>query len=351
MKSINEIQKYKEQRIISIIRIFAMILILICHIVQKYPNKAINASAQIFNVGVFIFLFISGFLYGGKDINNIKQWYLKRAIRILIPMYVFIIVLSLLDIIFFNTKIPLKYFFVYLLNMQGVLGLVDGAQHLWFLTALMFCYLITPLLNKYKEKFRNKNTLIRFLFITLFVNIIVTIFLSMKLGLYLGYMYTYLFAYCFGFIWRRNISTQKLFLLSIITFIALGVRVVSRNYFDSNVIYDGIIVIYEQIIFAVWIFILSYKLIDKFIHETTKFKDIILNLDSMSFYIYITHYIFVMGPISLMSITDYFILNTVIALAATYVSAQVLSKLCNCFYKNKLLRRSIHEDKYYSSSI
>lgn len=351
MESINEIQKYKERRIISIIRIFAMILILICHIVQKYPNAAINASAQIFNVGVFIFLFISGFLYGGKDIKNIKQWYLKRAIRILIPMYIFIIVLSLIDIIFLNIKIPLKYFFVYLFNLQGVLGSIDGAYHLWFLTALMFCYLITPLLNKYKDIFRNKNTLIRFLLITLFINVVVTIFFSRKLGLYLGYMYTYLYAYCFGFRWRRKISKQKLILLSIITFIALGVRVIYRNYFDSTIIYDGVIVIYEQFIFAVWIFILSYKLINKIIYKSTRFKKAILNLDSMSFYIYITHYIFVMRPISLMSITDNFLINILIALGATYVSAQILNKMCNYFYKNKLLRRSVHENRYYSSSI
>lgn len=347
---IEEIQP-KESYSISVIRVLAMILILICHIVQRYPNTFINETAQIFNVGVFIFLFISGFLYGGKNISNIKQWYLKRAIRILVPLYVFSIFLWLIDIIFFNISIPFKYFIVYLLNLQGVLGSIEGGYHLWFLTALMFCYLITPLLNKYKEKFRNKNKLRVFLTTVLFLNIIVTIFISRKIGIYLGYIYTYIYAYYFSFTWKRNITKKVLVLLSLITFAVLGIRLVYRTYFYSTIIYDGVIVIYEQFIFGIWIFILSYALINKVNYKNSIFKNTILKLDSISFYIYITHYIFVMRPLSLMNITNNFFINIVISLLATYASAKGLEKICNCIYKNKFLRRRVNENKYYSSNI
>ena len=39
----------------------------------------------------------------------------------------------------------------YIFNLQGFEIYVHGAEHLWYLTIIMICYLITPLLNKYKN--------------------------------------------------------------------------------------------------------------------------------------------------------------------------------------------------------
>lgn len=47
-----------------------MILILACHIVQQHSNEYIKMTAQFLNVGVSIFILISGYLYG-IFINNI----------------------------------------------------------------------------------------------------------------------------------------------------------------------------------------------------------------------------------------------------------------------------------------
>ena len=48
---------------ISLIRMVAMSFIIICHIFQTYGNEL----AWWFNVGVQIFLIISGYLYCSKD--------------------------------------------------------------------------------------------------------------------------------------------------------------------------------------------------------------------------------------------------------------------------------------------
>ena len=59
--------EYKKDKSIQIIRIFSMFLIIICHIASQSNISLFHMSAQFFNVGVFIFLFISGFLYGKKE--------------------------------------------------------------------------------------------------------------------------------------------------------------------------------------------------------------------------------------------------------------------------------------------
>ena len=58
--------KSEKNYAISLLRFIAMIFIVICHFFQYYNLEL----AWWFNVGVQIFLCISGFLYGNKKITN-----------------------------------------------------------------------------------------------------------------------------------------------------------------------------------------------------------------------------------------------------------------------------------------
>lgn len=322
----------QESYIISVVRVFSMILILLCHLVQENSNFIITQTAQIFNVGVFIFLFISGFLYGNKEINNTKKWYLKRAVRILVPLYIFIIFLIIVNVVFLNKAIDIKYYFIYLFNMQGLLGHMLGAQHLWFLTALMFCYLVTPLLNKGKKEFKDRNKIVYFI-IFISIHSIITIFINAKLGLYLGYLYTYIFAYYFGYEWKRIIKNKDMIILTIVMIIALVIRFMAKFIIDGSIIYDGIIVIYEQIILAFWIFIAIYFTISKFKKGSNKKSKIILYFDNLSFYIYTVHIMFMTGPIRLIGLTNSFLLDSIIVFIAAYISSIILKYICDSIYK------------------
>lgn len=326
-----EISK-QESYIISVVRVFSMILILLCHLVQENSNFIITQTAQIFNVGVFVFLFISGFLYGNKEIKNTKKWYLKRAIRILIPLYIFIIFLIIVDTLFKNKAIDIKYYFIYLFNMQGLLGGILGAEHLWFLTALMLCYLVTPLLNKGKKDFESRNKIVYFI-ILISIHVIITIFVNRKVGLYLGYLYTYIFAYYFGYEWKRNIKNKNMTISTIIMVIVLGIRFMAKFIMDGSIVYDGIIVIYEQIIFAFWIFIAIYFVISKLNKGINKKSKIILYFDNLSFYIYIVHIMFIIGPIKLMRFTNNFFIDSIMVLIASYISSVILKKICDFIYE------------------
>lgn len=53
-----------------------------------------------FNVGVQIFLCVSGFLYGQKEIGDIVDFYKKRIKKILVPYYLVLLSATLLQIVF-----------------------------------------------------------------------------------------------------------------------------------------------------------------------------------------------------------------------------------------------------------
>ena len=297
---------------IQIIRIIAMFSIILCHLMQEMDNGLLIKSAQFFNVGVYIFLFISGLLYGRKKIDNNKKWIIKRFKTIMIPIYIFIIVLSI--ILLFQNNFNFKYILIYLFDAQYFFGGTVGSGHLWFVTIIMICYLITLLLNKYKKLFSKKI----FLFILVASAIIISIY-SVKYSLLLWYIILYIIGYNFNE--KKNYSIIFSIILFVISFLG---RLISQKYFDGTFIYDGIFVPLFQISLAISIYlILKYlclileKLFDKF-------SKVINHLDSISYYIYISHYIFFVGPVRTLGITNNLLLNILITLVSSYIFALVL---------------------------
>ena len=141
----NDIYKNKDFAI-QIIRVISMLFIIICHLCDYSNNPYISSLGQFFNIGVFIFLFISGFLYGSKKIDNNKKWLFHRLKKIMVPVYVFVCFFILFN--FILTKfLNLNYFFIYLLDLQYFFGSMPNIGHLWFCTIIMICYLLLPLMN------------------------------------------------------------------------------------------------------------------------------------------------------------------------------------------------------------
>ena len=73
-----------------------MLMIITCHVMQYYDFFL----AWWFNVGVQIFLCLSGYLYGWKKIENIIEFYRKRLLKILVPYYLTLFSFSLVQYIF-----------------------------------------------------------------------------------------------------------------------------------------------------------------------------------------------------------------------------------------------------------
>lgn len=325
----------EERKSISVLRVFAMVLILLCHIVQENNIPYIQMTAQFLNVGVSIFLILSGYLYGSKDIKeSYGSWIIKRAKRILIPLYVFM--LYLLNIYLINgNHINLINWIAYIFDLQGFQIYVHGAEHLWYLTIIMICYLITPILNKNKSKM-NKKYLKVFTPTLLIAQIIISYFINTQIGIYLIYIYAYILAYIIGYKWNRSISNKRLLMSIVLAGIAILIRLGGKVLFDDTTLYNVIIVGYTQAMIA-------FSMLYIFIHcgKNLRYNKYIKYIHFISFDIYLVHYMYIVGPLRTMGITNSFIVNTVITLIVSTVTAIILNNICKLIYKfldNKVLK-------------
>lgn len=329
--------KVKRNQSISLIRVLAMFLVMLGHILSEF--NSIRFIGQILSVGVFIFIFISGFLYGKKNINKVSTWFVKRGIRILVPMYVFMIFFFTIRIVLWN-QIDLKYYLAYLLNLQGFTDGVQGAGHLWFLTALMLCYLITPLLNKYKNKvaYFTKEKLLIVLIGLITTQIISVYFINKMFGVYLCYVILYIFAYFFGYLWSGCISKKGLVILTLVTIFAILFRLGSKFILDNSIFYDDVIVLYTQSIFGVWIFIfVSY--FRKITNNNKDIINVVKYIDNISFEIFIVHYMFIVGPLRIMTFSQYSIINIVLVFVLSIISGVILHKVCDLIFGTNLFKK------------
>lgn len=105
-----------ESRAIKYIRVGSMLAIVICHILQSYTNR----WAFVFNIGVQVFLVLSGYLYGKKIVTNWKQWALGRVKRVYVPMFLFLIIVLPLYLIFHREVFSWKPYALNYLNLQGI---------------------------------------------------------------------------------------------------------------------------------------------------------------------------------------------------------------------------------------
>ena len=127
-----------ESDAISFVRVCAMISIVSCHLLQAYNNH----WAWVLNVGVQVFLVLSGYLYGHKCITQWKEWFWSRIKKLYVPFLLFsLTVLMLLDF-FTDEHISLKNYFAYIVDIQGVCG--GGERPLSFMVhdcnCLLLCY-------------------------------------------------------------------------------------------------------------------------------------------------------------------------------------------------------------------
>lgn len=148
-----------------------MVQLTICGI---YPNEKIsafysNANMHIATLAVAVFFMLSGasLSYTTKDNFNIKKFYKKRLLRLLIPFYVVEILYfakkavqagSILGV--FSPAIPKWRIIFTLLGMDewvGMHGIPTFSLSIgeWFLGALIILYLLFPLLRYLMRKNRN----------------------------------------------------------------------------------------------------------------------------------------------------------------------------------------------------
>lgn len=198
----------------------------------------------------------------------------------------------------------------------GAFARIDGLRHVWFITAIMCAYMITPLLQKIRK----------YSVVALPLTIaVVAVAYCTAPSLRYVFVFSWVYLYAIGYLFVNLEKKWRLFyiILSAIVICILCSNISGqdfRNSYHANyrLIHDvvGIFVV----IVGVWLLSLFKKL---------KVPKIVSFLDKYSFHIFIVHFIIMCGPFSMAYITSYIGLNVVIMLLTSSLATFMFVKTTN----------------------
>lgn len=309
---------------ISLIRLISLFLIITCHIMQWYKLEL----AWWFNVGVQVFLCISGYLYGQKDNGEVTSLFSRRFIKILIPYFIVFIPYGILQYLFarevFSISIFLRGFFVN--------ATLKGAGHLWFVHTILHCYVLTPLLEAYRNRYvKSRKSWIIF---TLIAVEIVSLFFGAFDKFYNpAWISCYVIGYALGINEKQSwISNKVLALLfGVVAVIGNGTQIycsyIAHKSFPGYQHFCD----YNHVMLGVFLFLVMKFLFDRMTLE--RIEGFLSFTDKYSYEMYLVHHLIILGPFSLMSLTNVTALNIAIILVLTILLAWILKLLSDKMQK------------------
>lgn len=327
----------QESRAISFARVCAMFMIILCHYFNCFSITA--PMAQVFNVGVEVFFIISGFLYGRKNVNKPFIWFVNRMKKILIPLYIYYAVMLVILYITnnFGQMSSISKIALITLNLQGIFGgsytdtLVTG--HLWFVSFIMVCYIITPLLVKLKESVRMKKVVIFLIVSACISSVLMTLYFDMlptRFWVRITGIYCYIVAFFISnrpaYKKRRSYLILTLVMITFLVFrLAFNFKIINGNVYLQR-IYDVVVANYTYAVLGFWVF---YTLLEigKVVTKKEVACKLIKKIDKLSYYVYIIHYMFLTGVFSIISITTNKIMNLIIFIIVTMIISILLKML------------------------
>lgn len=306
------------------LRVFGVILILLCHLTQQNDNPYVVMSAQLFNIGNSIFFILSGFLFGikGSIRGPVLSWYKKRLKRIYIPYEIMVITLFIIHIFL---KITLKWE-LWIPQFIGVHGwnVVWGATQTWFVTAILFCYLCTPLmfyLISWAQTSKFKGALLYIILLS--APVILAYILPSEISSILAPVSWYTMAMIIGLHFDTIYPSLKLKVCIVLfstMMVGFIIRLACKIHYDGTIFYDQIIASYTHVLGAFCIFfIFAYYFSGKRAPAPIHY------ISGISFDIYLWHYMFVDGPLCLFGKTGSWILDCILITVITIGIAAVVN--------------------------
>lgn len=277
---------------IDLIRIVGALFIFLCHACVESGNLIGGMLGQLFNVGVPIFFTLSGYLHSLKDAPvHIVRWYAKKLQRLIVPLYVF---LAFLAIVYCINGHPIDKT-VWLQTAIPVCGLtqnyISGCGQLWFLTHLLICYLITPLLQ------RTHQVAIKLWFLV-GVWASVSVLLAYSVPQIWCTLWNSLFNYCVGFyVMPKLLEKRRPYVLLVFGAAAACVlRLVFRAALDETPFYNTVATEICSIVLAGSIFIFLYQMGLNFEKSTSVLvRKATSEVSKRTYEFYLSHYIFLSG--------------------------------------------------------
>lgn len=297
---------------ISNIRVMAMILIVSCHITQGYNQQI----AFILNVGVQLFFLISGFLYGKVEIPSAMDFYKKRIVKIYIPFIIVVLFFAGIYTFFGIEHVSLGQLIPYAFNLQTFAKPIEGFNHMWFLSVIMICYLITPI-----AKFLLKNRPSLFISLLLLTSVVEFVFVQ-KMYSMAAWIVLYLFGMCIGCFDTKLVNL-------ITTIISGGGLAILMVFFQWSRLTDPIWAHYSvwlHCVLAIFLFAVLYSILAKI---DFKFPKCLQFVNNISYEVYLVHHILILGPLSLLFVTSSETINILLILIITFVLSYALNQLMN----------------------
>ena len=319
-----EIQSYA----IKNIRVISTLMIFLCHTVFLFGDL-IGKTAQFFNIAVTVFFFISAYLYSLREKysqGGVLLWYKKRLIRIIVPYYIFLFVLFILFLIFHQEINPLEWITTGLIIAGVTETPIVSTGHLWFITAIVICYIITPLLYKIRA---NKKATVLFLLIILICYFPVAIFTKDIFSTYYSAVLQYIIAFFFLKLYIERVSKKTGIIVGVLSLISGCIlKLLFVYYFDNTIMYTKFLVNICSLIIGFGIFASIYYFIVNTYSLSNKLYKIVDFFDSFSYEFYIVHMVFIRGRFSVLVFENPF-LNIAIALILSLLFGYLLHILSN----------------------
>lgn len=183
----------------------------------------------------------------------------------------------------------------FVLGLQGSVVGVLGAEQTWFITVMLGCYALTPVIGHIVNlgNAKRKGFLsIAFLLLILpfLFSLIPEAFVSTLLSPICWYTLAYLAGTKFEDI---KLSREKAGVVFAVMCVAFGIRLIASFFWDGTNFYGRIAVEYTQALAAFSIFyIFAYVFREK------KPPRVVTFLSEISFENYLYHYMFIVGPLS-----------------------------------------------------
>ncbi len=292
-----------ERAAVFVLRAVAVVCILFCHLFEAY---GISGSGWLY-VGVPVFFALSGFLYGRHTILDWPEWALCRLAKLYVPYVLFVVPALLLFFVFKPDEMSFLTACAYLFNLQGLSGGVMGLNHLWFVTAIMACYILLPCLQCFRTC-RNKSLLLSWA-------LLILLFWFFKGRFY--WLPLYMIAY---------FSAQSRLKTSLCVVLAVFCLQMCSPDMGESVRYSLIRTLIGLLIVFSTLLVFPHSI-------NSRLFLFVKWLSGISYPLYLVHNILMVGPFALARLTPYVWLNTLLMLAGSFSLALLLKRAASFVVK------------------
>lgn len=279
-----------QDRLISItyLRAFSALLIFCCHV--AFIAGAFETSMWL-NSGVPMFFIISAYLMSLKeDISSSRKSFYRRRLHSIFPAY-WIYLASVVFVLFVIGRAPdIMSIATFGLGLSGLTdGNILGLGHLWFITVLLICYLLTPLLHHICHVYSK-----RYRIVALSVLCVAqfTLFILLKHPSYGIHVGSYIFVYCFYRLNGKDVSRMQTFVWACMALLFVAARIgldglASRYYYYDALFQPVARFVIAMALFA--IFVYNSRWIESRASMTPCVHAAVSKFSDISYEVYLTH--------------------------------------------------------------